>query len=66
MDSGGLNWFVSDVVGYIVLGVGLFWAIMKVRSRGRETSTRQTEQATDALYREEESRRQAGTDDDEA
>lgn len=66
MDSGGLNWFVIDVIGLIVLGVGLLWAIIKVRSRGRETSTKRTEQATDALYREEEARRRAGTDDDEA
>ena len=66
MDTGGLNWFVIDVVGFIVLGAALLWGIMKVRSRGRETSTKKTEEATDRLYKEEEAKRRAGTDDDEA
>jgi cytochrome oxidase Cu insertion factor (SCO1/SenC/PrrC family) len=53
MDTGGLNLFTMEVVGAIVLGVVLVWAVMRTRSKGKSTNNPRTEQATRNLYEAE-------------
>ena len=54
------NWWIMDVIGPAILLIALVWLVMRRRSTGK---TGRTEQATDQLYREEETRRREGTDD---
>jgi CHASE3 domain sensor protein len=54
MDLGSINLFVMEVIAVIVLGVVLLWAVLRTRSRGRETSNPRTEEATRELYEAEE------------
>ena len=63
MDTGGLNLFSMEVIGVVILLLVLVWAVMRTRSKGKESSTRTTERATHELYEEEERRRREGTDD---
>ena len=58
-------WTLMTIVGPVILLVLLVWAVMRSRrGTGQATdTTRQTEQATDRLYDEEEKRRREGTDD---
>jgi len=51
---------VMEILGPVVLLIALIWLVMRKRSTG---STRETEQATRNLYKEEEERRREGTDD---
>ena len=53
------QWWIIDIVGPAILLIVLIWLIMRRRSTGK---TGRTEQATHELYREEEQRRRAGTD----
>ena len=53
MDMGGLNLFTMEVVGVVILGVVLLWAVLRTRSRGKETSNPRTEEATRELYEAE-------------
>jgi hypothetical protein len=53
MDFGGLNLFVMEVVAVVVLGAVLLWAVLRTRSRGKETSNPRTEDATRELYEAE-------------
>ena len=53
MDTAGLNLFIMEVVGVIILGVVLLWAVIRTRSKGRSTSNPRTEQATRDLYEAE-------------
>ena len=53
MDMGGLNLFTMEVVGVVILGVVLLWAVLRTRSRGKETSNPRTEKATRELYEAE-------------
>ena len=53
MDMGGLNLFTMEVVGAVILGVALVWAVLRTRSRGKETSNPRTEEATRELYEAE-------------
>jgi len=54
---------VIEILGPAVLLVLLIWLAMRGRpKRGSPTSERETEQATDRLYKEEEQRRREGTD----
>ena len=63
MDLGGINVFFMEVVGAVILFALLVWAVMRTRSKGKETSNPTTERATHELYEEEERRRREGTDD---
>ena len=63
MDLGGINLFTIEVVAVIILGAILAWAVLRNRSKGKETSNPTTERATHELYKEEERRREQGTDD---
>jgi lysylphosphatidylglycerol synthetase-like protein (DUF2156 family) len=62
MDLGGINLFFMEVVGVIILLAVLLWAVMRTRSKGKESSNPTTERATHELYEEEERRRKDGTD----
>lgn len=53
MDTAGLNLFIMEVVGVIILGVVLLWAVIRTRSKGKSTSNPRTEQATRDLYEAE-------------
>lgn len=53
MDTGGLNLFTMEVIGVIILGAVLVWAVLRTRSIGRSTSNPRTEQATRDLYEAE-------------
>jgi hypothetical protein len=63
MDLGGINLFTVEVIGVIILGALLAWAVLHTRSKGKKTSNPTTERATRELYEEEERRRREGTDD---
>ena len=62
MDSGGIQLVIVEVVGAVILLAAIIWAVMRTRSKGKETSNPTTERATRDLYREEERRREDGTD----
>jgi hypothetical protein len=53
MDTGGLNLFTMEVIGVVILGAVLIWAVLRTRSKGRATSNPRTEQATRDLYEAE-------------
>ena len=53
MDMGGVIWTIIDVVAVAILGLALLWAVMKTRSKGKETSNPRTEQATRENYEAE-------------
>ena len=53
MDTGGLNVFTMEVVGVVILGAVLAWAVLRTRSKGKATSNPRTEQATRDLYEAE-------------
>ena len=63
MDTGGINLFVIEVIGVIILLAVIAWAVARTKSKGRQTSNPTTEQATRDLYAEEERRRKDGVDD---
>jgi hypothetical protein len=62
MDIGGINLFFIEVVGAVILLAVMAWAVMRTRSKGKESSNRTTERATHELYEEEERRRKEGAD----
>jgi lysylphosphatidylglycerol synthetase-like protein (DUF2156 family) len=62
MDLGGINIFFIEVVGAVILFAVMLWAVMRTRSKGKESSTERTERATHELYKEEERRRKDGVD----
>ena len=53
MDFGELNMFTMEVIGAAILLVALVWAVMRTRSKGKETSNPRTEQATRENYEAE-------------
>jgi hypothetical protein len=53
---------VMEIVGPILLLVVLVWAVMRTRSRGRETSDPTTEEATRDLYKAEDRAHRDGTE----
>ena len=63
MDLGGINLFLVEVVGAIILVAVIAWAVMRTRSKGRESSPERTERATRELYADEERRRKDGVED---
>ena len=56
------NWWVMDIVGPAILLIILIWLVLRVRSSRNSASERRAEEGTRQLYREEEQRRQEGTD----
>ena len=53
MDMGGLNLTLMEIIGAAILFLALLWAVMRTRSKGRETSNPRTEEATRELYEAE-------------
>ena len=53
MDLGKVKLFAMEVTAVIVLGAALLWAVLRARSRGKETSDPRTEEATRQLYEAE-------------
>jgi hypothetical protein len=53
MDTGGLNLFTMEIIGVIILGAVLVWAVLRTRSKGKATSNPRTERATRDLYEAE-------------
>jgi cytochrome c-type biogenesis protein CcmH/NrfF len=53
MDMAGVNLFVMEVIAVVILGAILVWAVLRTRSRGKETSNPRTEEATRKLYEAE-------------
>ena len=53
MDFGGLNLFTMEVIGVVILLLALIWVVARTRSKGRESSPPETEQATRELYEAE-------------
>ena len=53
MDTGGLNLFTMEVIGVVILGAFLIWAVLRTRSKGKSTSNPWTELATRDLYEAE-------------
>lgn len=62
MDFGGFNLTMMEIVAVLVLLGVIIWGVARVRSKGRSSSPPTTERATHELYREEERRREQGTD----
>lgn len=62
MDVGGLHLGTMEILGAVVLLVVLIWAVSRVKSGGKKDSPARTEQATHEVYRDEERRREQGTD----
>ncbi|QIK95206.1 hypothetical protein G7076_00710 [Sphingomonas sp. HDW15A] len=62
MDIGGFNLTMMEIVAVVILLIVIIWGVMRVRSMGRASSPAQTERATHEVYREEERRREQGTD----
>jgi hypothetical protein len=50
---------IVEIVGPVILLIVLVWLVMR---RGSTGKTGRTEQATDRLYKDEETRRREGTD----
>ena len=53
MDTGGFNLFTMEVIGVVILLAVLIWAVVRTRSKGKESSPQRTEQATRELYEAE-------------
>ena len=53
MDMGGVNLFMMEVIGVVILGLVLVWAVVRTKSKGKESSNPRTEQATRELYEAE-------------
>ena len=53
MDMGNVNLFAMEVIAVVILGAVLLWAVLRTRSRGKETSNPRTEEATRELYEAE-------------
>jgi hypothetical protein len=53
MDTGGLHLFTMEVIGVVILGAVLLWAVARTRSQGKSSSNPGTEQATRDLYEAE-------------
>ena len=52
MDLGGFNWALMTILGPVILGAVILWALLRNRKSSRAEIDR-TEQATHDLYREE-------------
>ena len=53
MDMGKVSLFAMEVIAVIILGAVLLWAVLRTRSRGKESSYPRTEEATRELYEAE-------------
>ncbi len=54
MDFGGFQLGLVEILGVVALGAVLLWAVLRVKSGGKQDSPAVTERATHELYEEEE------------
>ena len=63
MNVAGVSLEIFFIVGVVILGAVLLWAVLRGnKRRAGEASVESSERATRDLYSEEERRSQAGTD----
>ncbi len=65
MDLGGINLALIEVVGVVLLGLALFYAVLRTRSRGKQDSNPTIERETRERYAEEERKRKDHPEDDD-
>ena len=53
MDIGQINLTVMEIIGVLILGLALVWAVIRTKSKGKESSNPRTEEATRQLYQAE-------------
>ena len=65
MDLGGINLALIEVVGAVLLGLALLYAVIRTRSRGKQDSNPTIERETRERYAEEERERKKHPEDDD-
>lgn len=65
MDLGGFNLAMIEVVGVVLLGLALLYAVLRTRSRGKQDSNPTIERETRERYAEEERKRKKHPEDDD-
>lgn len=62
MDLGGINLVLIEVVGVVLLGLALLYAVLRTRSRGKQDNSPEVEAETRKRYADEERARKDGTE----
>ena len=65
MDLGGINLALIEVVGVVLLGLALLYAVLRTRSRGKQDSNPTIERETRERYAEEERDRRNHPEDND-
>ena len=65
MDLGGINLALIEVVGVVLLGLALLYAVIRTKSRGKQDSNPTIERETRDRYAEEERERKKHPEDDD-
>ena len=65
MDLGGINLALIEVVGVVLLGSALLYAVIRTKSRGKQDSNPTIERETRERYAEEERERKKHPEDDD-
>ncbi|MBA3405365.1 MAG: hypothetical protein H0U13_11890 [Gemmatimonadaceae bacterium] len=65
MDLGGINLALIEVVGVVLLGLALLYAVLRTRSRGKRDNNPTIERETRERYAEEERKRKDHPEDDD-
>ena len=63
MDLGGINLALIEVVGAVLLGLALLYAVIRTKSRGKQDSNPTIERETRERYAEEERERKKHPED---
>ena len=53
MDLGGFSWAIQTIIGALLLGAVIAWAMLRNKKKSRPSEIDRTERATKDLYREE-------------
>ena len=62
MDLGGINLALIEIVGVVLLGLALLYAVIRTKSRGKQDSNPTIERETRERYAKEERARKDGTE----
>ena len=65
MDLGGINLALIEVVGVVLLGLALLYAVIRTKSRGKQDSNPTIERETRQRYADEERRRKDHPEDND-
>ncbi len=65
MDLGGINIALIEVVGVVLLGLALLYAVLRTRSRGKRDNNPTIERETRERYAVEERKRKDHPEDDD-